>query len=408
VQKDEAPVRRLLAPALLLVAACSEGPASVRPPGGATLEAAIALFNDAKFDEAEQASRRLTVSSPGDPVAFRLLGRILALRNRTKEAAAAYAQAVNLSLDPRRGYTDGASVEELAWVCYRMDEYAQAANWFGVLKDSILEKKYRDMAQGRSPYTCRWTDGEITAPLTMRDGLPTVRWRVNGVDGVFGVDTGGGEFALDGAFARKSTTQVIGSRQDMKGTSVEHAIVNTIDAGRGLSIVNVPAQLASLRRKTGPELDGLIGVGLLSHFAVTINFAKGSLTLRPAGRAPAGHGTQSPLLIAGDRYLLMEGTVELLRDGKTTTQKVLLQLNTGRPKAGFVPAESFLRGITGATLKRVVVAGIEEVPTRLDSALFPQGLDFAFGFPIAGLVGPEFFRGKSVTLDFEGMTVRVE
>ncbi len=401
-------MKRLLI-CLFAMAACSDGPARPEPPkdGGITLQKAIAAFNDANFDEAERLSRAAVAADAKDAVALRLLGRLLALRNRTGEAAAAYAKAVNLSLDPRRGYTDGASIEELAWVCYRMDEYAQAANWFGVLKDSILEKKYRTMSEGKSPYTCRWSDTAATFRITMLQGLPTVEWSVNGQVGTFGIDTGGGELALDPAFARKTLTQVIGLRRDLRGASVEHAIVTMIDAGR-LSIRHVPAVIANLQRKGGPALDGMIGANFLAHFAATVDFAGGRLTLRPSGQAPAGRGKEAVMYFAGDRYVLVEASAVIVRDGKETPQRILLQINTARPNSVFVPSESFVRTLAGATVKSVTVAGLDQPPGKLDSTLFPQGLDFAFGFPIAGLAGPEFFRGRTVTLDFEAMKLRVD
>ncbi len=398
-----------LSAVLIVLAACSDASSKPEPPkdGGVTLQKAIAAFNDADFDEAERMARSAIAADAKDATALRLLGRLLALRNRTAEAAAEYAKAVNLSLDARRGYTDGASIEELAWVCYRMDEYAQAANWFAVLKDSVLEKKYRTIADGKSPYTCRWSDTAASYRIAMLEGLPTVEWSVNGEVGTFGIDTGGGELALDIAFARKTRTQVIGLRQDTRGGSVEHAVVDKIDAGR-LSIRNVPAVMANLRRKNGPALDGMIGANFLAHFAVTVDLAGSRLTLRPPGTAAQGRGKEAAMYFAGDRYILVEASAVIVRDGVEAVQRVLLQVNTARPNSVFVPSESFVRTVSGAAVKSIAVAGLDRPPGRLDSSLFPQGLDFAFGFPIAGLVGPEFFHGRTVTLDFEGMKLRVE
>lgn len=397
---------RRAAVGLILLAACANGPAPAAGGSSKSLEHAIAAFNAARFDEAEARVREAVAANAKDGTALRLLGRLLALRNRTTEAAAAYAKAAQLSLDPRLGYTDGASIEELAWVLYRMDEYSQAANWFEVLKDSVLSTKYRTMAKGKSPYTCRWRGDSSVTRITYFQGLPTVEWHVNGERGIFVVDTGGGELALDHAFARRVRAQVIGTRQDIRGMNVEHAIVDTVDAG-GLTVANVPAQLASLKRKDGPPIDGLIGASFLMHFGIRFDFKNSNLVLSPPGKGRETKGTSAPLFVAGDRYLVVEATVEIDKGQGAVPVRVLLQFHTGR-KVAFAPSASFARELPKDGLKRVTVAGSMRLPEKLDPSVFPGGLDFAYGFPIAGLVGPEFFSGKNVTLDFEAMKFTVE
>ncbi len=389
----------------LLLAACANGPAPA-PGSSKSLEHAIAAFNAARFDEAEARVREAVAANASDGIALRLLGRLLALRNRTTEAAAAYAKAAQLSLDPRLGYTDGASIEELAWVLYRMDEYDQAANWFEVLKDSVLSTKCRTMAKGKSPYTCRWRGDSAVLEMKRADGLPTVSCRVNGQLGTFVIDTGGGELTLDHAFARAARAQVIGTRQDIRGMNVEHAVAETVDLG-GLTVANVPAQLASLRRRDGPPIDGLIGASFLMHFGVRFDFKNSNLVLSPPGKGREVKGTSAPMFIAGDRYVVVEATVEIDKGQGAVPIRVLLQFHTGR-KVAFAPSASFAREIPKDGLKRVTVAGSIRSPETLDPSVFPGGLDFAYGFPIAGLVGPEFFSGKNVTLDFEAMKLTVE
>jgi hypothetical protein len=391
---------------LLLLVGCAESPR--RPPGGGgpSLDPAIAAFSRGEFDDAEKKVMAVLAATPEDAVALRLAGKLQALRGRLREAAESYAKAVRLTLDPKRGYTDGASIEELAWVLYRMDQYAQASQWFGVLKDTILQKKYGDMA-ARVPYSCKWVDRAARMTLNLREGLPTVRLRVNGKEGLFVVDTGSGEMVLDPKFAKESMTKIVGTRHDMRGMQVEHAIVDGVDAGPNLQVLNVPAHLAPLRRERGLSVDGLIGSAFLSHFAVTFDFKGGSMTLRPPGGVAAGK-REVPMLFAGDRYVLLVGAAEIASKDGTKNAPVVLQLNTGRPGAGYIPSETFVRDLRDSALRRIEVAGIEESPKKLDSTLFPQGLDFAFGFPISGLVGAELFRGKSVTLDFERMRMLVD
>lgn len=393
----------------LLLAGCAGAPRKPAVSGGPALDPAIEAYSRAEFDDAELKVRAVLAGNPDDAVALRLAGKILALRGRLREAAEAYANAVRLTLDPKRGYTDGASIEEMAWVLYRMDQYSQAAQWFGVLKDTILQKKYSDLS-AKVPYACKWVEKAARAArvtLNLREGLPTVRLRVNGKDGLFVVDTGSGEMVLDPGFAKESMTRIVGTRQDMRGMQVEHAIVDGVEIGSNLSVRNVPAHLSPLRRERGLSIDGLVGSAFLAHFTVTFDFKAGAMTLRPSGTAVSGKH-EAPMLFAGDRYVLIVGSADIASKEGTKSEKAVLQLNTGRPGAGFIPSETFVRGLRESTLKRVELAGVEEAPKKLESALFPQGLDFAFGFPIAGLVGAELFRGKSLTLDFERMRAIVE
>jgi hypothetical protein len=121
--------------------------------------------------------------------------------------------------------------------------------------------------------------------------------------------------------------------------------------------------------------------------------------------------------LAGDRHLLARGQLGIDRQGLATGQ-VLLQVNTGRPKVAFAPAESALRSLRkmkpedppDGVIREAVVGPIRFAtdPPKLDSRAFPAGLDFAYGFSISGLVGAEFFKGRVVTIDLERMTLGVD
>jgi hypothetical protein len=360
----------------------------------------LQLYLDGRFDEAEAQLRAAAAADAKDWIARRVLGRILLMRNKLADARVALGEAVDRSAnrqsrDPHEREPDPIALQDLAWTFYRMDDYDKAAQCFRALSEAALAKKYGEMSR-RVPYTMSWNDASATMRFIDRASVPVVQMRVNGVPGVFAVDTSAGELILNKAFAKSAGARTIGTAASTAAGIVEEAYVDTIDV-TGLQVRNVPVAIHKLQAVGPREFDGIIGSSFLSHFNVTINHGGGHVTLRKRGTGDrARRGQELPLYLAADRYFLVPGTID--------DKPALLFVHTGATGRAFVPSPSGL--LAQPAMKTVRVGPLAPAIAKVEG--FPRGVDTTFGFSIAGLLGPDAFAGKSVTFDLDRMVLVIE
>lgn len=382
-------MRPAVALALLLAIGCAAPGGAEGPASSADTDRALALYAEAKFEEAQSKLESILRRSPSDALARRLLGRIHLLHNRLPAAVEHLGEAVRLSKD-RRGHVDVLAVQDLTWAYYRMDDYARAAGGFRVLNETILESKYRTMAGRRPPYTTTWRGDRAVVPFFERTPLPVLQIRVNGVGGLFIVDTGVGEIVLDRGFAAAARVEAPG------GGAAEEGYIDTLELP-GLQVRNVPVGVRELQPLGTRKIDGVVGSAFLAHFVATLDQKRERLILgRPGSELPSS-GPGLLLYLWADRYFLTPGEVE----GRAT----LLLLRTGLQGRGFVPSPTLQLQVPQI---RRVACGPLRPRIEADTAGFPAGLDYAFGFPVGGLLGAEAFRGRSITLDMDRMRLLVE
>lgn len=363
------------------------------------------LYLDGRLDEADAQFRAAIAADPKDWLARRVLGRILMLRNRLKDAQDELWQAVKLSAAAdRRRVPDMVAAQDLAWTLYRMDDYAKAAWCFSLLNEAMLAKKCDDMSKVRPPYTPSWRGEAATVRFLERGPLAIVELRVNGRDGRFLVDTSAGDVVLNRAFAKAAGAKTVGT---------EEGYVDTVGLP-GLEVRNVPVVLRKLEPLFGTrEIDGILGAGFLAHFNVTIDFrGEGRMVFRPLGSAPAsGRGQELPLLLGLDRYLVVPVAID--------DKPAFAFVHTAAAGRAFVASRAgavnqptmkqVLAGTLAPAVARTTVKDREgkeiEVPAT-DG--FPGGLDTTFGFLISGMLGPEAFRGRAITFDMDRMKLVIE
>jgi len=151
-------------------------------------------------------------------------------------------------------------------------------------------------------------------------------------------------------------------------------------------------------------VDGVLGVGFLSHFQVTIDPRRGRVVLRPAG-SEAREGEALPLYFAGDRTLLAPARV----DGIET----YVIINPTARGVRFVPSQAMLiekaqRAPKSPALERVELGSMTLKVETQDPEKFPPGLDGAYGFTVGGMLGADAFKTKTLTIDFKAMKVTVD
>ncbi len=380
---------------LLLLAAC-------RGTGGSSNTAdssnrALELYGAGDFEKAEPEIRKALARDPNDILALRLLGRIQLFRNRLKEASEALRRAVQVARD------DVSAIQDLAAVYYRMDDYAPAADLYKILGEEVLHAKYSALAR-QIPYVTHWEDEPAILSFVRRDPLPTVRLRVNGIQGLFVVDTGAGEVVLDSGFARKVRAKGVGVRTETYAGAMEEGYVDDIGLG-GVTVRNVPVRIHRLQATGGQEIDGLLGANLLLHFTFTIDYRRDRLILRRPATPVSKAGTESPFLITGERFIVIPGKID--------QSLTYLFVSTGISTVPVAPSQGAVWTLANGEPQGYKIAKVEFGPVTLanpayDTNAFPSGLDTNFGFTIGAALGHEAFRGRVLTFEPERMTVTIE
>jgi len=393
---------------LALVGCASSGPTHAGDDGTRALQA----YRAGDFSTAEEACLRLRSRSPEDLLALRLLGRIQLYTNRLADSVQTLRTAVQIMdrqarNDPRRAIELREewhlACQDLAVACYRMDDYATASEVYALLGEGLLAAKYRALAKD-IPYIVRWEDEPSILPFTNRDPVPTVRLRVNGIRGLFAVDTGTGEIVLDPKYAKQVGAKGVGLRTENFSGAVEEAWVDEVTLGT-VTTRNVPVRLRRLASLGGEEIHGILGANFLLHFSFTLDYRKERLILRQSSSPTPGLGEGMPLLIVGDRFLVVPGKVDDLA--------TLILLDTGRPKVPVFPSAGLVWTLSKGDPRKYRMGSLSFGPISLsnpafDSAPFPPGLDTNFGFSIGAAVGHEALRNRVVTFDIAGMKVTVD
>jgi tetratricopeptide (TPR) repeat protein len=379
------------------------------------------LFFAGDFARAQTLYEAVPSWSPRYEAARRQLGAIALYENRLDEAE----QALRLAVlqDP----ADTKADLLLAEAASRRGNFAGAATWLRQAGRSERADAAAYEAFGNAqPYRITSAEKGARLPFVQTDPLPAVEMSVNGVRGLFLVDTGAAEIVLDPAFAAKA--DVAGSGGDTglfaggRTANITYARIGEIALG-SLEVADVPALLLSTAGFTsaagGKQVAGVIGTELFSRFRTTIDYPKGALILEPPD-APSPHdqAIEIPFLMVRDHFLLARGQ---LNDGPGQ----LFFVDTGLAGYAFTGPAATLRdaGIAVPTLPADSSSDIGEsavAPFDIRALIlgrarredmkglygpFPPQLESSTGVHIGGIVSHAFFRPYAVTFDFARMRI---
>lgn len=367
---------------IALLAGCGGG-TSTNPPAGGGLDEALARGD---LPAAEAALRGST-----DPESRWTRARLLLMANRAAEARDLLAPLVKAVKTVEEAFLLQRIQMDLAAAHARLDDFRGAAEIWAKLGDPVLAKKCDLLSRGPAyRIDPGWTDSILE--LRAVDPLPLVSARINGREGLFVVDTGGGELVLDRAFARRAGVSPIGIQG---GGAAEEAIADELAMGR-LTVRTVPAQIGEVATRASIKPDGAIGLALLLHFDVTIDFKLSKLFLKRPGE-PASKASV-PAYVAGDRYLLVPGKVNGTVDSLTA-------IHTGL--AGVTAATSEVFKMSGDAPREMTAGPLKLVNPPLSPAAFPLGLESSFGVPVGVVLGPVALRGRALRLEPRSMRVEI-
>jgi hypothetical protein len=379
---------------------------------------AAGLLRQGRFGEAEQAFSACVDARPRDPSALLGLGYLALLRNDLDEAER------RLRAGLRRGRRRRTAEALLAELCYRRDDFEQAASLF---RSAGRAAKARQLASfaGRRPNDIA-PDVRVTRiPFVKTDPLPVLELCIEGSERApFLVDTGGGELILDRAFASSLGIPRFGSERSYFGggrhACFEYGSVEAVAFGdvvvRHLPVTVMDLEAAG-RAVGAPELGGILGTVPLYHFRSTIDYPCGQLVLEPPAADHDAAGSALPFWLADDHFIVTRGAV----NGGSET---LFFVDTGLAGAGFTCPQSTLKdarielrpelegeGTGGGGSFNYTPFAVDELRLGDTSrqriggvtGAFPPQLEWELGFRIGGLVSHEFFRPYALTLDFAAM-----
>lgn len=404
-----------------LLAALILGLGFAFPAAFAGLAEADALFTQGEFEKADAA---YAAAADGGPKALRRRGQIRLFANDWDGAETLLRQA--LAADPK----DSAAAAAMGELESRRGRFQLASVWFK-RAGRMGPASGHALFGADTPYqVTRTPRGAAAIPFVQTDPLPVVMATVNGREGLFILDTGAHEVALDPNFAKAAgvqTAQTGGQAVFAGGRTAEVKAGKIARFAFGpLEIANVPATLVPTTAFSavtgGKPVAGVIGTGLFSRFRTTIDYPKGRLILS----APAGNSAEARAPTAsirfwhiGTHYLLAQGQ---LRDAPAT----MFFIDSGLAGFAFTAPESSLRaaGIPVPTptgdkggIGQSAAAEFKIDALRLGSfrrtdlsglyGPFPPPIENGLGVRVGGLISHQFFRPYAVTFDFKRMVVEL-
>lgn len=357
-------------------------------------------FYENRIAESIQYLEEAVYRKPDEPDYYFALGQVAARAERYNEAAESYRRFLVISTE--------------------MDSDRRSR-----IKGLVNFLTY--LGQKSSLYT---TDGddETRVPLRLVGNRPVIQLRINGRSEPlnFVLDTGSGISVISDVTARRLKISPITKGGFAKGIGgdgrfeIVYGFVRDVTIG-GVRVRNVPVYIRQFH-SASEEIDGYIGLSLISKFLTTIDYGKLTLALtkRSAGPADAVESDLSlPLRLTSSGFL--SGEVKL--EGIDNTFNFIV--DTGASVSVISDEIAGLQEVShyvkGEKMRVVGSAGItEDVPSlmlprvtfgshsRESITAIALDLDLineASGFQQAGILGGNFLRNYCLTFDFKNSKV---
>jgi len=380
-----------------------------------------ALLRLGRWNDAEKVLNRVLAVRPDDRPTLAGLGKMALYRHHVPAAE---------SLLVAAGDAEGAA-RDLYAARLRRGEWQAAAGLAEAVGDEghlpLLER-----LQEVNAYELLPGPEKASIGFDRSFPVPLVRVKLNGTMVLAAVDPGCPHVLVDPTAMRANRLERLPGERAVfwigSHVAAGNALAQNINLG-GITIANVPVASTSLHRYSldvnpmGRDIGLVIGLPLLERLGLTMDFRRQRLELR-RGPAPAARGQRVPFERWSENQLVVWGTIGGGR-------KLSMIVGTGLPGAGFGgPNDLFdelgLRPGKMSNLMRgpgMVLQGRPwaqvSVPTlsiggvvgdRVSGWMgaMDPGEAWREGVRLDGLLGPEWFRGRRVTFDWEKHELLIE
>lgn len=434
---------------------------------GAKLKLAFVYIKQRRLRNAYDLSFAVAKAEPKNSNAFAVLGATLLSAGRFKEARAVYFNALRLN-----------KREALAWAGYGMLDFYENRildslshlseavfhdsdepdYFFSLAQVSARAERYQEAADAYNRFLMlsRNTDDErrlrikglinflrflghkqslyVTAgepktsvPIEIVGNRPIIRLRVNGRDEPlrFVLDTGSGISVISDQTAKNLKIEPVTRGGYAKGIGgdgrfeIVYGFLKQVEIG-DVNIRNVPVYIRKFH-SDGSNIDGYIGLSLISKFLTTLDYGALTFTLTKSGpsQTDAVDGVSLPLRLTSSGFLSGEVQVEgveeplnfivdtgasvsVISDDVANTHGVSAFLKTEKMRV--VGAAGVTDDVPSFLLPRVSF-GSHSRKSITAIALDLDLINEASGFEQAGILGGNFLRNYRMTFDFKNSKV---
>ena len=260
-----------------------------------------------------------------------------------------------------------------------------------------------------------------TVPFELRDDLPLVRARVNGVEFVLILDSGSGMMVLDTAAAREAHIRVPSAGTISGRTSGRPTTADSVNLGRATvydALVGI-VDMTPIQRRVGFDVRGAIGYDLFERYVVTVDYPAKTISLsEPMGYHPDSGATSLSMRLVS-RSPVVPTWIETRAHGVLPAELIVdlgsaaYAIRLSRPFLGRYAIESDTATLPiqlGVSLKGIERGALLRVPAvRIGDARFPRPSVALSMEPHGilgdlqntdGTIGAGIFRRTRVTFDY--------
>lgn len=380
---------------------------------------AMVDFYENRMEQSVQGLRRAAFIDPYEPDYVYDLGQVASRTERFKEAANAYERF--LTIAPK---TD-------------IDRRARIRGLIDFL---------RYLGNQGTLYSIGG-DSRTTVPFERNGSRPIINVRVNGSREPlrFVLDTGSGMSVVSEKTARRLGIKPVAGGGMARGVGgggrfeIVYSFLSSIDIGE-VRVYNVPVYVRHIYT-SGMEVDGYIGLSVISKYIATVDYGKQTFTLA------RGHGS--------DDEISLQTGIKVKRSGPTTPQAARFDIPMRFTSSGFLSGEVLVEGIdrplnfiidTGADISvvsealfesedfgsfargaRIPIYGAAGIADSVVTLYLPrvsvgahvrEGVQAAVldlepinetaGFDQVGILGGNFLRHFRVVFDFQRSVMRLD
>ncbi len=239
----------------------------------------------AHFDEVDRALTKALALDSKEPEALLLSARRAVL-------AGDYAKADKfLKLATKANVRGEVLAREYGWLHLRQRDYAKFALDLATGGNTELADRYKAFAGTPLVGTIEGNACKLDIPLATKSPLATIDIQIGDktVGAIF--DTGAADLIVTGSLAEELGIEIAASSQIAQGMPpVGHGQVPSVKVG-GLTLQNVPtnvfddAAIADMAGDESERISAVLGVGMLTDFAVALDVPNGTLELASSARS---------------------------------------------------------------------------------------------------------------------------